>query len=113
MKSAVNTHVQVELFNITQNIFLFFDAFWGKHILGGVVLALCIEVDFDDFPWNVFAFETSIQEVWDLSFDEHFLDAFSARLVFSLQKLAPWGKVAEGEDATNSQQAESMRLSIL
>ena len=61
-----------------------FDAFWSNHILRSIVLAFWIEIDFDDFPWDVFAFETSVEEMWDLSVNEHHDNSVSGWWIFGL-----------------------------
>ena len=91
---------------------LFFDTFWCNHPLGGVVFAFFIKVNAHDSPRNVFTFESSFNQMGNLSFDEHLFDTFLGCWVFWLQKFTPWGKVTEWENTTTSEQTESMCLKI-
>ena len=68
---------------------LFFDAFWSNHPLGGVVFALFIKVNAHNSPRDIFTFESSFDQMWDLGFDEHLFDAFLGCWIFTFQKFTP------------------------
>ena len=91
---------------------LFFDTFWCNHPLGGVVFAFFIKVNAHDSPRNVFTFESSFDQMWDLSFDKHLFNTFLGCWVFRLQKFTPGGKVTEWENTTTSEETEGMCLKI-
>ena len=91
---------------------LFFDAFWSNHPLGGVVFALFIKVNAHNSPRDIFTFESSFDQMWDLGFDEHLFDAFLGCWVFAFQKFTPWSKITEWKNSTTSEKTESMCLNI-
>ena len=91
---------------------LFFDAFWSNHPLGGVVFALFIKVNAHNSPRDIFTFESSFDQMWDLGFDEHLFDAFLGCRVFAFQKFTPWSKITEWKNSTTSEKTESMCLNI-